>query len=41
VRRGYYTREEARERFGVALDEVGEPDADATARLRAAPVTSS
>jgi N-methylhydantoinase B len=41
VRRGYYTREEVRERFGVALDEALEPDADATARLRAAPVTSS
>jgi N-methylhydantoinase B len=35
VRRGYYTREEARERFGVALNDAGEPDEGATARLRA------
>jgi N-methylhydantoinase B len=35
VRRGYYTREQARERFGVALGADGEPDEAATRRLRA------
>jgi N-methylhydantoinase B len=41
VRRGYYTRGEAAERFGVALGDDLAPDAAATERLRAAPLTSS
>jgi N-methylhydantoinase B len=34
VRRGYYTAEEARALFGVALDAAGASDAAATLRLR-------
>jgi N-methylhydantoinase B len=37
VRRGYYTAEQARERFGVTLDPAtGKIDASATAHRRAA-----
>ena len=36
VRRGYYTPEQARELFGVALASDGEIDAIATAELREA-----
>jgi len=35
VRRGYYSRDAARERFGVILDAGGEVDSAATAALRA------
>jgi N-methylhydantoinase B len=35
VARGYYTPDQARERFGVALDAAGAVDDEATAKLRA------
>ena len=34
VRLGYYTPEQARERFGVVIDGDGETDTEATVKLR-------